>query len=47
MNLSIKFTVQCERGQPNRNGRAHILKSGLKLLDGNKKSESLKDSFNF
>lgn len=47
MNLSIKFTVQCERGWPNGNRRANIQKSGLKLVDDNKMSESLKYILNF
>lgn len=49
MNLSIKFTgtVQCEGGWPKSNGRADTLRSGLKLIDGNKMSGNLKDSSNF
>lgn len=49
MNPSIKFMglVQYEGGWPKSNGRADILKSGLKLIDDNKMSGNLKDSSNF
>lgn len=47
MNLSIKFTVQCEGGWPNGNGGANTERSGLQLIDDNKKPERLKYILNF
>lgn len=47
MNPSIKFTVQREGVWPIRNGRTHVEKGVLKLIDDSRKLESLKPSLNF